>query len=103
MSTDPNTCVHCEATGCLDGTAQHTPTCPFVTGMWPLDQAMLDHETVCAGCEEPFAMGDLYATVTDMTHPAVDGAAAMAESMGAESVAFIVCLGCAAMGREVAR
>lgn len=100
MSAD--VCVFCSTAGCANGTAQHGTDCPFTTGMWPIDEEALRRETVCAACDEPFALGDLCAEVSDMTHPAVARAVELAEAMGAERVSFAVCLPCAALDRDIA-
>jgi hypothetical protein len=101
---DPDVCVFCAATGCLNGSAEHGQECPFTTGMWPVTEEDIRREACCAACEQPFAIGDLTAQVTDMANPAVGGALDLMAQMGAEpsEVTFTVCLGCAAMGRELA-
>jgi hypothetical protein len=59
---DFDTCVHCKAPGCEDGSADHAPDCPSVTGvqvvtlqeMWPAGPA------VCEDCETTLWPGDSY-------------------------------------------
>jgi hypothetical protein len=53
-SGDFDICTHCGATGCEDGTADHSPDCPLVTGvhvvtlqdMWPGGPVKCDCGTV---------------------------------------------------------
>ena len=99
--SDPDVCVHCGASGCLSNVAQHGPTCPFATGMWPIEQGDVDRGARCAACDEPFALGDLTYGVEDMAHHAVTGALPLAEAMNADAVTFTICLGCAALGKEL--
>lgn len=102
--SDRDVCVFCSAAGCVDGTAQHGLACPFTTGMWPVDEEEVRRGSECCACLEPFALGDLSAQVTDMSHPAIAGALDVAEAFGGDesSITFTVCLPCAALGREIA-
>jgi hypothetical protein len=98
-------CVFCAAAGCISGTAVHEQTCPFVSGMWPVDQDMLDRDNCCAACEDPFKKGDLYALATDETHPAMWKPVELAEALGQDDmlIRFVVCLPCAAVDADLAR
>lgn len=59
---DFDTCVHCRATGCEDGTSEHRPDCPAVTGLhtvaprdlWP------DGPAICDRCDTTLWPGDSY-------------------------------------------
>lgn len=100
--SDPDVCIFCGATGCLNGTAAHTNECPFVCGIWPVTEEDVRRETVCASCKEPFVLGDSCAQVADMSHPAVTGIIELAEAMNANEITFTVCVPCAALGSEIA-
>src|SRR5690349_4544676 len=100
--SDPDVCIFCAASGCVDDTVQHGPECPFTTGMWPVDDEMVRRETDCMACGERFKAGEVYAEVKADSWPVqgfVNSIVAEWEHMG--DVSLTVCLPCAALGRPV--
>lgn len=82
---DFDTCAHCKAPGCEDGTAEHAPDCPGVTGvhvvtlqeMWP------DGPAKCE-CGVVLWPGESYSQIP--LDPTADGT----------PVGLVACLGCVA-------
>lgn len=105
ITSDPDACVHCSATGCQDGSAQHSPECPFTTGMWPVEPADVERGAVCLVCESPFVVGELSAQVAPRSDSRLaEGLRANVQrdmSIYDAEVTFTLCLPCAAMNAEV--
>ena len=85
-------CVWCRVPGCSIKSieVQHGPTCPSVTGLWPVmpDQAEAPAMT-CAveGCPTVFALGDNYALVPDTETP---------------NLSIVLCVPCSLLHRDKA-
>lgn len=55
-------CIYCR-NPCVDEMIdmEHKPSCPFTTNLWPvLAQDVEPHGMLCARCEVPLALGDVY-------------------------------------------
>lgn len=102
---NPDVCIFCSANGCETGTADHGIECPFTTGMWPVDEWMLDHEINCMACEERFQAGETYAEVRADWLPTTGIVNAIVADLEAVddtgNVTLSLCLPCAALGRPV--
>lgn len=72
-SGDFDTCVYCKAPGCEDGTAEHAPDCPSVTGVFPvtLQEMWPAGPAVCEGCGTVLWPGDKYSHIALRDAPAV--------------------------------
>lgn len=66
---DPDVCVWCRVSGCSIKSIEvvHGPTCPSVTGLWPVMPADVDRGVRCAvdGCGHVFDLGEYRAEVPD--------------------------------------
>lgn len=87
-------CVHCRA-DCWPEPAnqRHTPSCPTVTGLYPVTEQERHPEHglgCCTACSAEFEAGDVYVLVDDDT-----GRPAASPDCG-----WVVCLGCAALDRD---
>lgn len=69
---DPDVCVWCHVPGCTgypENPPEHRPTCPSVTGLWPVQPHHVERGTCCALCEYVFVLGDLSVAVPDPADP----------------------------------
>lgn len=100
--SDPDVCIFCSASGCVDGSVEHGVECPFTTGMWPVDDEMIRRDVNCMACHERFKKGDLCAEVRADWLPTsgiVNSIVAEWERIG--DVSLTLCLPCAALGKPV--
>lgn len=85
---DPDVCVWCKAPGCSIKSieVEHGPTCPSVTGLWPV---MKNDAGRCGvnDCPSVFELGDYYAMVDDPED---------------SNVSIVVCVPCSLLHREEA-
>jgi hypothetical protein len=62
---DRDRCGLCNVGGCSDGTAEHLPDCPSVTGVYTVTLAdMWPAGMRCGRCEIPLRPGDKYSLIT---------------------------------------
>lgn len=90
VASDPDfdTCVHCDESGCEDGTVEHKPDCPSVTGVYPvLPIDVWPEGMLCDRCKVELWPGDSYSLIP--IEP---------------QVYEVACVGCAVLaGSELAR
>lgn len=88
--SDFDTCVECGVSGCLEGTAEHRPDCPSVTGVHPvrLKDLWPGGPMACLRCGDTLWPGDSYTLII----------VGQAEVMGnVVPMGEVACLGCAAL------
>lgn len=62
---DFDTCVFCQAKGCVDGTAEHRPDCPSQTNVYPvqLHDMWPGGPSLCEGCGTKLWPGSTFSHV----------------------------------------
>lgn len=82
-------CIYCKA-DCWPDPAyqQHDKTCPFETGLYPVDDDTIAHEGCCSQCSVPFVPGDFEMNVDMKTGKVV-------KRFEPDKWYEIVCVGCA--------